>query len=604
MPICSTCGRRYNDAFQRCSEDGSGLAPDTTPLTLAPGTTLAIGVTIRHFVGAGPTGEVYAAERQGHIVAVKLLSREITSDPVAHDRLTRLQTHLHKVHHPGVARALALGDHEGYRVLARELVPGRSASDLVLHTGPIQPIRAIGLALRAAEALTEAHRNGALHLNLRPSNLFVLDGDLVKLVDFGVAQRLSLERGTVHGDPHYLAPEQYEGKLVSFRSDIFGLGCLLYYLLTGRAPHYDNPAVYAGPVGVDPPLPSSLVPGLGGHTKIDQLVLRAIQHAPNKRYLSVQHFGRVMDGMLEELHASFGTISTRRPAQTLRIGELLPPESYHPHPPQQQATVSASPRLEERADDTVRMVMPPPRLVQGSRGHRPLDVATKPMAYARTHDTIREPVRAADGAGYQGPMVSVAERREEHDTVRVVVAPPPAFAPAPAQARAQHTFPAPGAAGAAPDDIEIVAEEPVDAPPKRRRKKRKKPQDPIVAVRGEAAFRLEVGRFVEETPHGDSVMVEDDLLAEARGPQRNLETMEIRIVPPVREERQASRSLGKVGQVVIAVAALLVIFVLAAVGAAALARWLSAAATDDPHDRIEAPHGGVPRPIPPAPQPR
>jgi serine/threonine protein kinase len=507
---------------------------------------------VQHFVGAGPTGEVFAAERQGRSVAIKILTPDLAADRTFMERLSRLSTHLGKIQHQGVARVLGEGEHRGLPVLVRELVPGRSAADMILHTGPFPPNRAIALALGAAEALTEAHRAGALHLNLKPSNLFILDNDQVKLVDFGVGQRLVLDRGAIYGDPRYLAPEQFEGKLVSFRSDIYGLGCLLYYLLTGMAPHQDDPSIWAGPVQRDPHAPSLVNPALRGKTKLDELVFRAIQYAPNKRYLSVQHFGRVLDGALSELQGSMGMPPTRRPAQTLRMGEMMSPDTYHPSPP--QALGYGNESMLPIGEDTVRMPLPPDDRMGGA--------PPPPPFYGEGgFDTVRQPIGQVMG-------------RQDHDTVRVPVAPMMELPGQPFVLPQPHSFSAQPASDSL--EIDIVTEEPIPllAPLKKRRKKKKK--DPIIAVRPESAFRMERGHasFNQLLP-GESVMVENEFLDEARGPQRNLETMEIRL-PTARPGDEVPRpGMGRLGKYILAAGALLLLFVLAALGAAALAHWLS-----------------------------
>lgn len=542
-------------------------------MSLPLGTVLNVGAVIQHFVGAGPTGEVYAADRRGHMVAVKLLAPDLAADPTFLERLTRLHSHLAKVGHPAVARALGQGEHAGRPVLVRELVPGRSASDLVLHTGPLPPARALALALSAAEALTEAHRSGALHLNLKPSNLFVLENDQVKLVDFGVAQRLALGRSVVYGDPRYLAPEQFDGKLVSFRSDIYGLGGLLYFLLTGQPPHQGDPLSFVGPPTSEPVPPSSLIPALGRTTRVDGLVLRAVEAAPSKRYLSVQHFARVMEGLLEELQSATGVVPSRRPAQTLRMGEVMPRSGGYGSEP--------LPPLAD-GDATVRTVLPPD-------DHK----ATRPMPYAvgQRRDTVPQPAVRSDMGGYRPPPPG----RDDHDTIRVPAAPHHRRAPQPQAMPPTPSFgDAPGGGVDYLDDIDIVTVEPTPPPPKKRKKKRKKKKDPIIAVRAEAAFRrTPAGHPIIDDDDGDSVLIEDQFRDEARGHQRNVETMEIRIHQPVEdpEESGGRRELGKFGRYALAAGALLLLFVLAALGAAALAHWLSSPGQPAPPEEtpIESP---------------
>jgi serine/threonine-protein kinase len=600
MRICPACSRRYADNFGQCSEDGAPLVLDRTPAILAPGTQLDGGFMIAQLVGGGPTGEVYAAEYQRQLVAVKVLSQDLVGDPVFAKQLVRLLGHLSKVRHPGVASVLVASELSPRQpVIVRELVNGRSLSDLILHTGPLPVERALPLAMKAAEALTEAHRAGALHLALKPSNIFVSDVDDVKLVDFGIGQRTPLPGGrVVHGDPRFLAPEQFDGKLVSFRSDIYGLGAILYYLLTGR-PLYPalGPDAERVVATQRPPPPSSVAKHLAGQIKLDQVVLRALEKVPAKRYLSVQHFGRMMDGVLQELtgHAPAIQLAAGDPTggRTLPMGV----QAFAPPPMVQYA--SGPPTVEtgapSYAEDTLRM----PVGADGFDGAG-LDGPTirerhpRAMPGAETHGAPTIPVPMAQPP--QAPPYVAAS----HDTIRAVVAPVP-MRPVGAQPIAPRgpiggqgvqvaPPPVPGGPGGYDDvGIEVVEEELFPQP--RKKKKKKKPAaPPVIAVRAEAALNLghQAGGFRRTDP-GQAVLLDQQFLDEARGPERNLATMEIRVrpadLPPLdtgdsdaasSPAAPPARKSRRVGRWVFTGLALVLLFVLAAAGAAALASWLSA----------------------------
>jgi serine/threonine-protein kinase len=605
MLICPACSRRFVDTFGRCSEDGTPLVPDRTPLTLAPGTKLDGGLTVQQLVGAGPTGEVYAAEYQRQLVAVKVLAPDLAGDPVFAKQLVRLLGHLSKVRHPGVAGVLTSDELSPRQPLVvRELVTGRSLSEYIRHTGPLPVSRALPIAMKVAEALTEAHRSGALHLALKPSNVFVSDADDVKLVDFGIGQRIVIPGPVprlIHGDPQFLAPEQFEGKLVSFRSDIYGLGTILYFLLTGRplfaAMGPDAERVVATQ---RPPPPSSLAPGLAGMIKLDQVVLRALEKVPAKRYLSVQHFGRMMDGVLQELTGGAQLGGTGRPGVPLEAQRTVPMNAYPNAAPQRAARpgpvgpVVAAPVI----DDTLRMQVSPDGL----------------DAAGLDGPTIRErPPRMVPGTagrGFGPAAVQMPPRRPDqdylaagHDTIRAVVAPVPMRPPdtQPIPTRNLPESPRVGAvaeqrAAAGYDDIGIEVVEEDLFPQARKKKKRKKPQaPPVIAVRSEAALLLgpSAGSFRRATDPGQAVLLDQQFLEEVRGPERNLATMEIRVRPAPdaaievqAAEQPRARATGsstwRVGRWVLAAFALIFLFVLAAAGAAVLARWLSSRASELP----------------------
>jgi serine/threonine-protein kinase len=126
-------------------------------------------------------------------------------------------------------------------VVVREWVDGKRLEDVLRADGPLAVSRALDLALRICSALAEAHKVGLLHLQLRASNVFVVAGEepdteSIRLVDFGIGPRRKIGTRPVYGQPGTLSPEQIEGKIVSFKSDMFSAGMLLYRMLAGHLP--------------------------------------------------------------------------------------------------------------------------------------------------------------------------------------------------------------------------------------------------------------------------------------------------------------------------------------------------------------------------------
>jgi len=189
----------------------------------------------------GGMGVVYRAQGpDGREVALKLLRR--AEDPRARRRFELEVRALAKLRHPHVVPILAAGDEGGSPWLALELVEGCSLEERLRH-GPLPVAAAIRYAQHLAQALAYVHGCGVLHRDLKPANV-LLRGDDALLTDFGLARDLevSLSRitasGVFMGTPGYWAPEQARGDLQSLspRTDLYGLGAVLYTCLTGRAP--------------------------------------------------------------------------------------------------------------------------------------------------------------------------------------------------------------------------------------------------------------------------------------------------------------------------------------------------------------------------------
>jgi eukaryotic-like serine/threonine-protein kinase len=194
--------------------------------------------------------EVWRArdERSGRRVAVKLLHPHLLPDQASRARLASEARAVGGLDHPGIIRVLAADAGERPAVVL-ELVEGEPLSALLEREGPLDPRAAAEIGAEVAEALYHAHTRGVIHRDVKPGNvLFGTDGR-ARLVDFGIARLLgeALERttqtGMVMGTLRYMAPEQLEGREVGPRVDLYGLGALLYEMLSGRPPH---PAVAPG----------------------------------------------------------------------------------------------------------------------------------------------------------------------------------------------------------------------------------------------------------------------------------------------------------------------------------------------------------------------
>jgi len=197
------------------------------------------GYEVLDELGRGGMGVVYRARdpRSGRSVALKLLLA--LSDPEERLRFQREIETTRSLDHPHVLRVLDLGQDRGRPFLVTELAEGGSLAGR-LREQALDPGEAARVVAEVASGLAAAHRSGALHRDLKPANvLFAGDGRSL-LADFGLARRLRDETltatGTVLGTPGYMSPEQARGERADERSDVYGLGSLLYASLSGGPP--------------------------------------------------------------------------------------------------------------------------------------------------------------------------------------------------------------------------------------------------------------------------------------------------------------------------------------------------------------------------------
>ncbi|WP_328295665.1 Stk1 family PASTA domain-containing Ser/Thr kinase [Kineococcus sp. NBC_00420] len=247
-------------------------------------------------IGRGGMGVVYRAEdeRLDRAVAVKVLRADLAHDPAARARFVTEAKSAARIGHPGVVAVLDQGvDHEGgveTAYLVMELVDGRTLRDVVLDAGALTPGEALKVTASVLEALAEAHRKGVLHRDVKTANVLVADDGRVKVADFGLAraaspggQSTTVGMGDLMGTAEYLAPEQLESRTTDARSDVYGVGVMLYEMLTGAPPFTgESPFTIAYKhVHEQVPLPSTRAPGLS--PSLDALVLDALAKDPDER---------------------------------------------------------------------------------------------------------------------------------------------------------------------------------------------------------------------------------------------------------------------------------------------------------------------------------
>ena len=231
--------------------EGFLAAPAITPDALS-GRRLGV-YELQEQIGAGGMGEVYRARdtRLGRDVAIKILPSAFTMDPQRLARFEREARALAALNHPNIATIHGVEDSDGVHALVLELVDGETLAERISR-GPLPIADALVIATQIADALDAAHEKGIIHRDLKPANIKLTRGGAVKVLDFGLAKAIT-DEGGVHtqaptmtvggtgtgmivGTAAYMSPEQARGLTVDKRTDIWAFGCVLYEMLTGRAP--------------------------------------------------------------------------------------------------------------------------------------------------------------------------------------------------------------------------------------------------------------------------------------------------------------------------------------------------------------------------------
>ncbi len=264
---------------------------------------------IREKIGVGGMGEVYLAEHQmlKRPCALKLIRPEAGADPIALARFEREVQAAARLSHPNTIEIYDYGHiDDGTVYYVMEYLPGISLQDLVTRYGALSAGRAIYLFRQVCAGLAEAHSLGLVHRDLKPANIFVAvrggESDVAKVLDFGLVKLTNDDSGVeltsdhrVSGTPLYMAPEQATGdRSLDARADIYALGCMLYFTLTGQTPFtgatgFEVMMAHARDPVVPPTQIRAEVPA-----DLERVVLRCLAKRADGRYPDVKALGHAL----------------------------------------------------------------------------------------------------------------------------------------------------------------------------------------------------------------------------------------------------------------------------------------------------------------------
>jgi serine/threonine protein kinase len=261
---------------------------------------LVAGDVVDHYrilegLGAGGMGVVYRVE---HVALGRVLALKVLSGPAIHKTPNAAQQFLRearaaaRVRHPHIAEVFDFGQlPDGRPYFVMELVQGERLADRVT-AGPMKVADVVTIARQLAGALATAHDRGVIHADVTPANVLVTDdgGLHTKLIDFGLAQ-LAGERLTddtsssyVFGTPEYISPEQLRGVSASDRSDQYGLGCVLFEMLTGHPPYQHEDLNTLLRMHINAPIPVVESPHGPIPPRLAEVITTCLQKVPQARF--------------------------------------------------------------------------------------------------------------------------------------------------------------------------------------------------------------------------------------------------------------------------------------------------------------------------------
>ena len=274
-----------------------GSVGRTTLTSIGPGNVLGHRFEILSELGAGGMGVVFKARDQelNELVALKMLKQDAFAGDA--EGLAKLKDELklaRKISHPNVLRTYDFGDADGFPFISMEFVRGVTLKQLLEQSGRLPLSAGLHMARQLCQGLRAAHEQSVLHRDIKPENMIIEPTGTVKLMDFGIAQRIRRVQGDetsdqpVMGTPYYLAPEQLEGKEPDERVDIYACGVVFYEIFTGRLPFKASNNlmhIITQKLNEDPPPPSSVKADIP--TDLEALIMRCLDRNRQARYSDV-----------------------------------------------------------------------------------------------------------------------------------------------------------------------------------------------------------------------------------------------------------------------------------------------------------------------------
>ena len=396
---CDACGHSNIDGARFCANCG-GLMPiepekgqDAMIGQLIGGRYRVTGV-----LGEGGMGIVYVGEQQMgstvRKVAIKTLHQHLSKDPSVLARFHRECGTVAQLEHPNTIKFFDFGStQDGTLYIAMEFVAGKPLSEVIAQGGPIAPDRVVKIMRQVCGALDEAHLQGIIHRDLKPDNIILADRagetDFVKVLDFGIAARREsgdaqkeqklTQQGMVLGTPPYMSPEQFTGKALDARSDVYSLGVMAYEMLVGKLPFdADTPWEWATQhMSVQPKPFEVSAPSRDLPLGMRQAVLKALSKDRDQRQASAREFFAELSGggRMTVTGDAPGGAGAPRHTDTAAMPGLpdfnAPAPVFPPGPPMVGPSPHA-PHVPATAPAVVAHVPPPPAVDRSSGGNKGL----------------------------------------------------------------------------------------------------------------------------------------------------------------------------------------------------------------------------------------
>ncbi|MBN2572971.1 MAG: protein kinase [Deltaproteobacteria bacterium] len=275
-------------------------------------------------LGRGGMAVVYRArdEALGREVALKFMAEGMGNDPAAVALFQREARAVAQLSHRNIVTLYDVGEQDGKAFICMELVDGNTVEKTIEKEGKLEPAKAAAVVGQVLDALEMAHGKQTIHRDIKPANIMLARDGTVKVMDFGLAKRVEGPDKTtmIAGSPPYMAPEQFVGKNMDGRTDLFALAASFYEMLTGQPP-------FPGMARFEPP-PSMRTLDPGIPVALDGIVMRALEFDKEKRFAGASEMAQALRAFL----AGVGPVQLGGPTVARPAGGPVPEIPVVPTP--------------------------------------------------------------------------------------------------------------------------------------------------------------------------------------------------------------------------------------------------------------------------------
>jgi serine/threonine protein kinase len=287
-------------------------------------------------LGSGGMAVVYKARdlMLERTVAIKVLREDFSRDPTFRERFRQEAKAAANLSHPNIVTVHDFGFDKDRLFIVMEYVPGVTLKALIQQRGRLSIEKSISLMVQACAGIGYAHRAGLVHCDIKPQNMLVTPDLRLKVMDFGIARALASIQPDekvdfVWGSPQYFSPEQAAGQAPSPASDVYGLGVILYEMLTGQLPFMAGSSKELSQLHLNARPPSPRRYNQAIDENLNRIILKVLSKEPSARYRTADQLGRVLITFSQQ-HAS--QQQPPRPQESKPLPQQQPRPAPKPQP--------------------------------------------------------------------------------------------------------------------------------------------------------------------------------------------------------------------------------------------------------------------------------